>query len=437
MRCLPLVGLAFLVAPEAPAQTLTLKTSPPGATIYRVKANDNSLLPLGTGLAKFKLEDKDPNKVVVRLEGYRDVSQTFVKGDKFPDKEFTIFLTKRVVKVTALPYDAAIVVNGQSLGQRAAEFEVEEGHTATVEVKKAGFAPVTRVYRHERDGELPPLTDRFELTDRLVVVSTSPSGAEIFRDGGKVGDNSADVAVPQGACVAVRAEKPGWMPFERNYCNKEGLTPPPLEDRLVLAGRVVNLAAPAEARIFVNQKQAGIGAFSVKINDGSCAQVRIEQPGFLSDVREYCAQENAPAPPLDDVISLKPDESYSASVQSDQANVNITIEVGKGRNEEQAWKLVSSIVLSHFDILENSDRETGYLRTAWLIKAFADGAVIVRTRVIVKRTATDPLRYTVKIASERNRAPGISVKDDESFVPWERLLNTYKDVISEMQARLQ
>ena len=57
--------------------------------------------------------------------------------------------------------------------------------------------------------------------------------------------------------------------------------------------------------------------------------------------------------------------------------------------------------------------------------------------MIVKRTSTDPLRYTVKIASERNRAPGISVKEDENFVPWKRLLNTYKDVISELQARLQ
>jgi hypothetical protein len=28
------------------------------------------------------------------------------------------------------------------------------------------------------------------------------------------------------------------------------------------------------------------------------------------------------------------------------------------------------------------------------------------------------------------------VKEDENFVPWDRLLNTYKDLISEMQSRL-
>lgn len=147
----------------------------------------------------------------------------------------------------------------------------------------------------------------------------------------------------------------------------------------MFAGRVVNVAAPADARIFVNQKQAGVGSFSVKINEGTCAQVRVEQAAFLPEVREYCAQDNAPPPPLEDAVMLKPDESYSASVPSDQANLNITIEVGASRSEEQAWRLLSSIVLSHFDILENSDRETGYLRTAWQSKSYADGAVIVRT----------------------------------------------------------
>jgi len=437
MRVYLLAGLAGLVAEAAVAQTLTIRTTPQNAVIYRLKAQDNSLMPLGTGTAQFKIQDKDPNTLVVQLEGYREVRRVFVKGEKFKDRNFQIALTKRVVRITSLPYDATIYVNGDNRGQRTAEVEVDEGQTATVEVKKVGFAPVVKVYRHEPGGEMPPITDRFELTDRMVVVSSVPSGAELYREGNKIGDNSADVIVPGGACVTVRAQRPGFSPLERNYCNKDGLTPPPLEDRLILAGRVVNVAAPAEARIFVNNKQAGIGSFTVRINDGTCAQVRVEQAGFLPELREYCAQDNAPVPPLDDIVQLQSDESYSASVLSDQANVNITIEVGKTRTEEQAWKLLSSIVLSHFDILENSDRETGYLRTAWVIKNYGSGAVVIRSRIIVKRSSLDPLRYTVKIASERNREPGVSVKDDENFVPWERILNVYKDVISEMQARLQ
>ena len=57
--------------------------------------------------------------------------------------------------------------------------------------------------------------------------------------------------------------------------------------------------------------------------------------------------------------------------------------------------------------------------------------------MIVKRASESPLRYTMKIVSERNKMAGVSVKEDENFVPWDRLLNTYKDVIGEMQARLK
>jgi hypothetical protein len=43
----------------------------------------------------------------------------------------------------------------------------------------------------------------------------------------------------------------------------------------------------------------------------------------------------------------------------------------------------------------------------------------------------------VKIVSERNKDGIYSLTEDEAFVSWDRLLNSYKDVISEMQARLK
>jgi hypothetical protein len=49
---------------------------------------------------------------------------------------------------------------------------------------------------------------------------------------------------------------------------------------------------------------------------------------------------------------------------------------------------------------------------------------------------TEHCSDTVKIVSERNKIIGVSVKEDENFLPWDRLLNTYKDVIGEMQSRL-
>ena len=285
---------------------------------------------------------------------------------------------------------------------------------------------------------MPPAQDRVELVDRQVSVAALPSGSEIFADDAKLGDGDGNAIVKRGTCATVRVQKTGWVPVERSYCNKDGLPEPPIADRVALAGRVVNVSGPQGARIFVNQKQAGVGSYPVKIASGSCATVRVEQTGFLAYEREYCVQDNAPPPPMEDVVTLKQDDSFAASVASDQANVNVTIEVGKARTEEQAWKLLSSIVLGSFDVLENSDSQTGYLRTAWQLKTYGDNNdVVIRTRIIVKRSNDEPLRYTVKIVSERNKAAGVSVKEDENFTPWDRILNTYKDVISEMQSRMK
>jgi hypothetical protein len=304
-------------------------------------------------------------------------------------------------------------------------------------VTKPGFAVVKRVFRWEKGGDMPPTQDRIELVDRRVMVTSSPSGTELVSNDTKIGDGDGEFIIKRGTCGTLTARKAGWIPLEREWCNKEGLPEPPLTDRLVLAGRAVNLNAPPGARIFVNQKQAGTGSFAVQVPEGACTKVRVEQIGFLTYDREYCAMANAPAPPLEDNVTLRQDDSYAASVASDQANVNVTLEVGK-YSEEQAWKLISSIVLSSFDVLENSDSQTGYLRTAWQLKTYGENNdVVIRTRVILKRSNDSPLRYQIKIVSERNKFAGVSVKDDENFIPWDRILNTYKDLISEAQSRLK
>jgi hypothetical protein len=420
------------------AQTLDIAASPATASIYRLKMQDNSLELLGVGTAKFKLEKDDPNTIVVRQDGFRESRRSFPKDDKYKDRNFTIFLKQRVVVISALPYDANLFVNGEARGQRQIEVEVEEGGSTTVELKKPGYAPLKRVYRWDKGSvEYPVPRDRLELVDRKVAVTAAPSGSEIFVGDAKLGDGDAELVVTRGTCATIRVQKSGYVPSERQYCNKEGLPDTPMSDRIVAQGRVVSVSAPLGARILVNQKQAGTGSFQVKVPEGGCVKVRVEQSGFISKDQEFCAQDNAPTPPLEQSFELLPDDSYAASVASDQANVNITVEVNPKLTEAQAWKLLSSIVLGSFDVLENSDSQTGYLRTAWQLKSWEGSGVVIRTRIIVKRQSDSPLRYVVKIATEHNKYANVSSKEDENFVPWDRLLNSYKDVISEMQARLK
>ena len=429
---------ALVFVHTAAAQTLNIVAVPATATIFRVKVQDQSLVPLGTGTAKFKLEKNDPNTIVVRQDGFRDGTRSFPKDDNYKDKEYTIFLSKRVVKFSALPFDANILVNGEVRGRNQIELEVQDGQATTVEVKKTGYATLSRVYRWEKGGEYPPSSDRVELVDRKVSISAGPAGVELFNDDKKIGDADGELIVKRGTCANLRAQKNGWIPVERSYCNKEGMAEPPIADRVALAGRSVAISAPEGAKIFVNQKQAGVGTFAVKINDGSCAKIRVEQVGRLPFAREYCVQDNAPSPPFEESVTLEPDDSFAASSASDQANVQIGVEVGAGKLEDWAWKMLTSVVTEKFDVLESTDAQSGYLRTAWEIKTYGrNNDVVIRTRVFLRRANDVPLRYTVKIESQRNKYAGGSIKDDENFEPWDRILKKYDEIISQMQSRVK
>jgi hypothetical protein len=435
-----IAGLMASAVVPLSAQTWKVVTDPPTAQLYRIApANQggSGFVLIGTGTAEFKVKNGDPNTLVVLAEGYAEERHTFLKGEKQPkDKTFPVYLTRRIVSITALPFDAAIFVDGVAQPKLSFVLEVPQGQTLTIDLKKAGFATVRRVYHFERGGEQPPSADRLELKDRVVNLN-APTGAQILRDGVLLGENNVDVIVPLGGCTLARAEMRGWQPAEKRYCFKDGLPVPPISDNVLLTGRTVNVIAPPEAKVFVNQRQAGVGTVGVMVNEGLCVQVRVDQPGLVSETRQYCNQVNVVPPPPEDAVQLMLDDSYPASASTDQANLTVGIEVGKDRTEEAAWKIIAAVVSSSIEALELSDRETGYLRTAWLYKPFAGGRVVIRTRIIVTRQSTDPLRYNIKIASERNKTPGILTRDDENFEPWERLLASFKDIIVELQNRLK
>ena len=72
------------------------------------------------------------------------------------------------------------------------------------------------------------------------------------------------------------------------------------------------------------------------------------------------------------------------------------------------------------------------MRTAWILKNYV--AASVRTRLIIK-PGTDDFTYKIKIVSEI--APsGTSVKEDERFKEWDRILRVYEPIATEIQSRL-
>ena len=190
----------------------------------------------------------------------------------------------------------------------------------------------------------------------------------------------------------------------------------------------------SDAEIFINGKLIGKGTTVVTVPSDDCVTVIAKKVGFLTERIEFCNKKKMTKPPKTYYIEMKRDDAYDASIQTDIANVDIEMKVTQ-MDKDKAWKLVNQIVLSYIDVIEMTDKETGYLRTAWSLKTFRQNTV--RTRIIVKESSSDPLVFKVKLVSEAAGIAMASVKSDELYKEWDRVLRSYSDVIGEFQARVK
>ena len=187
-----------------------------------------------------------------------------------------------------------------------------------------------------------------------------------------------------------------------------------------------------DAKIFVDGKPIGTGQAQIVVQSHTCIAVKVEKPGFITGKIEFCNKPEFTDLPKTFFMQLEKDDAIEASEPAD--NVNTDIDVKTSKKEIDAWKLMSQIITSYFDVIEVTDRETGYLRTSWVAQSFKQSTV--RTRIIVKLGSTDPLSYKIKLVSEQAGAPQTTVKNDELFKEWDRILRRYKEIIREIQTRV-
>lgn len=190
----------------------------------------------------------------------------------------------------------------------------------------------------------------------------------------------------------------------------------------------------SDAEIYVNGKLIGKGTTEVTVPKDDCVTVTAKKIGFLTETIEFCNQKGMTKPPKTYYIEMKSDDAFDASVQTDIANVDIEIKVNQ-MDKDKAWKLINQIVLNYIDVIEMTDKETGYLRTAWSLQTFKQNTI--RTRMIVKESSSNPLVFKVKLVSEESGDAMTSVKSDHLFKEWDRVLRSYNNAISEFQARVK
>lgn len=202
----------------------------------------------------------------------------------------------------------------------------------------------------------------------------------------------------------------------------------------VFAGKkVVKLGvSEPDAKIYIDGKLMGSGQLDIVVLSNSCVNIKVEKVGFLTEYITFCYKPNYAPPPKTYYVEMKKDDAYDATEATDMANIDIEIKTNKP--EMEAWKLISQIITSYFDVIEVTDRETGYLRTAWVVQTFKQNTI--RTRVIVKLGSSEPLTYKVKLVSEESGQPMTSVKSDELFKEYDRVLRKYKEIINEIETRL-
>jgi hypothetical protein len=431
-----LLFLTFINIRTTSAQRKVLFTVTPADASILLKQG-NTYTQLAQGMFELKLSGDEFYTVKIWKEGFQPVEKTYVRG-KGSELVEKVILETRLVKLNISPSRAEVYVDGSYLGKGGAEFDVLIRKNATVQVlvRCDGFKSIKKTYYNMDGSEIPPFKENVQLIDRIVKVNVDPPETSIYADGVKLGESSAEVLVLKNTCVNIKVAKDGYASLEKSYCNKIESDSPPLTDSYILKDRIVQInTSPENANIKVEGKSVGSGSYSLLIKQNQCVEVEVISDGFDTQKKSYCNQTNMSEPPVTNHIKLSEDEAWLSSIRSDQANVNFSVNVNPKFVSDQAWKIISQIVMEKFDVIEITDPVTGYVRTAWNVKIFGNGKTI-RTRCIVKLGSIEPLRYVVKLVSEQSTVSGTSVKEDENFKEWDRLLNTYKDVISEIQARI-
>ena len=402
--------------------------------------DDSDKQELGTGAIEYKLEKDSRNRIKITKPGYEPVIKEFNRDLKW-DKEQYVSLDSRRVEITAEPYDAEIFVDGRMIGTKAIYLIIQKDRFHTVEIKKPGYAPITKSYYNSPDRETPPAKDYFELKDRQVRLEVIPADGNVTANGVSVGRGNQDIKIPLGDCVTVTVNKDGYVEYTKVFCNKPDTDPePPVREKAQLDDRLVKITTnPNDAIIEIGGKTVGTGSYDLKVPKNGNVEIRVKKDGYVRYVKNYYNQPNMQEPPVTDFIEMNVDEAYTSSVSSDLANVRITVPVNTAHTPEEAWRILSSIITRYFDILETVDFNTGYLTTSWQVQNFQSS--IIRTRVIVSSGGnSDQLAYAIKLISQEAFLDGqnqVTVKDDEKFEDWARILKKYEGLIEEVQARLQ
>jgi hypothetical protein len=272
--------------------------------------DDSDKQELGTGAIEYKLEKDIRNRIKITKPGYEPVIKEYNRDLKW-DKDQYVALDARRVEITAEPYDAEILVDGRVIGTKAIYLIIQKDRFHTVEIKKPGFASITKSYYNSPDRETPPAKDYFELKDRQVRLEVIPADGMVTSNGVSVGRGNQDIKIPLNDCVTVTVNKDGFVEYTKVFCNKPDTdAEPPVREKAQLEDRLVKITTnPNDAVIELAGKRVGTGSYDLKVSKNACVEIRISKDGFVRYIKNYCNQTNMQEPPVSDFVEMTVDEA--------------------------------------------------------------------------------------------------------------------------------
>ncbi len=192
-------------------------------------------------------------------------------------------------------------------------------------------------------------------------------------------------------------------------------------------------------RVFVDGRFVGVAPVTVelKLKKHETAVVTAEKEGALGLwERDLSKDEKGTV-----YVRLEENAALTETLESDVANTWLTITPKRTRgrdnsvDEDAVWQRIVSVVTDNFADLEQLDRSSFYLRTAWRVRRYPHS--IMRNRVVVKRGVTDQLSIRVQLESFQMVSADTDAQiDDDLFVESSRIFEDDKETIDYLRDQL-
>jgi hypothetical protein len=199
---------------------------------------------------------------------------------------------------------------------------------------------------------------------------------------------------------------------------------------------VIDTEPVGEGRVFVNGEYAGVAPVEVdlRLRRDEVVSVTAEKEGCVSFWRTRFDKTHKGMIK----VRLEQDEAYDATETSDVANTWLTVKPRAGSattaDEDAIWQEIVSVVTDNFSDLEQMDRGSYYLRTAWRVREF--NHLVVRNRLVVKKGVGEIFSIKVQLESEVARKKSGSTVGDDAFKPYERVFSRDKETIDFLRDQL-